>query len=47
VEVPILKVLPQREADIKGETAQSPSEGGVAGASGIEDVGGKGGNSCQ
>ena len=33
VEVPVPKVLHQREAAIKEETSQSPSEGGVTGAS--------------
>ena len=34
----VLKVLPQREAAIKGEISRSPSEGGVTGASGTEGV---------
>ena len=33
VAVPVPKVLPHREADIRGETSRSPSEGGVTGAS--------------
>ena len=33
MEVSVLKVLPQREAAIKGEPARSPREGGVTGAS--------------
>ena len=35
----VLKVLPQREAAIKGETARSPREGGVTGASSTAGVG--------
>jgi len=39
VEVPVPKALPHREADIRGETSRSPSEGGVTGASSTGDVG--------
>ncbi len=39
VGVPVLTVLPHREADIKGETSRSPNEGGVTGASSTGDVG--------
>ena len=34
----VLKVLPQREVAIKGETSRSLWEGGVTGASGTEGV---------